>query len=87
MVSEFHRNLAPGDRCVVFDSRLFVDDKTTPLSVTLRPATVLRRYSAQRIDFDRGGYLNEWVDLVDVAFDHSSVVSRGHFTTGVRPCP
>ena len=38
------RNLMPGDRVLVFDSSLFKDDISTPLSFTERPATVVCRY-------------------------------------------
>lgn len=67
----------PGDRCKVFDPRLFVDDKKTPLSKTMQPATVLKRYS-----YFSNGF---WDDVVDVIFDHNNRVSRAHFTNGVIP--
>lgn len=38
------RNIMPGDRVLVFDSLLFENDIKTPLSHTVRPATVVARY-------------------------------------------
>jgi hypothetical protein len=71
----------PGDRCMVFDHRLFVDDNKTPLTKTMQPATVVRRYGK------RSGYQPAWKypDLVDVIFDHDGRESRGHFTDSVTP--
>lgn len=68
----------PGDRVLVYDALLFVDDETAPLSVTMRPATVLRRYGCRSKD----GRMN-YPDVVDVHFDHRGE-SRAHFTCGVR---
>ena len=63
----------PGDRVLVFDPSLWIDDKKTPLSVTIKLATVVCHY----------GLSKEYPSLLDVVFDHSSKVSKGHFTTGV----
>lgn len=73
----------PGDRVLVFDHLLWIDDKKTPLSVTLKPATVLCRYGF------RSEYRPEWIypDCVEVQFDHRERPSRGHFTDGVHPLP
>jgi hypothetical protein len=79
------REIMPGDRVSVFDPRLFVDDKKTPLSVTMRPATVVCRYGL-KVGY-RASMEKPWIypDLVDVEFDHRlGVVSKGHFTDGVR---
>jgi len=65
-----------GSRVLVFDPRLFKDDKTTPFSITMKPATVVFRY----------GYVSQYWgwkydDVVDVVFDHDPHrISRGHFT-------
>jgi len=67
----------PGTRVVVFDPSLFIDDKKTPLSTTMKPATVLRWYG-RRSNF---GGVNE--SLIDVNFDHRGE-SCGHFTTHVK---
>ena len=64
--------LAPGDRVLVFDPRLYKDDKITPPAYTFRPATVKRYYRDN----------NE--SLIDVVFDYDGRLSRGHFTWGVR---
>ena len=73
--------ILPGSRVKVFDGRLFVNDKATPLSVTMKPATVVKRYGY------RSEYNREWVypDCVDVIFDHwPERVSKGHFTNCVE---
>lgn len=72
--------LYPGDRVMVFDSLLFVDDRKTPLTHTVRPATIVCRYG-------RKSNIGPWVyeDLVDVVFDHRpDKISKGHFTDCVR---
>jgi hypothetical protein len=79
------REIMPGDRVSVFDPQLYVDDKKTPLSVTVRPATVVRRYGKKV--FYPSSMTKPWLylDLVDVEFDHRlGDVSKGHFTSGVR---
>jgi len=69
-------DLKIGDRVMVFDYRLFVDDKKTPLSFTVRPATITR--------IDLTTRPNE--PMVDVHFDHHSVeqISHGHFVWGIK---
>ena len=64
----------PGTRVMVFDPSLFIDDEKTPLSFTVRPATVLRWYG-------RWSTFGAWADadLIDVDFDHRGE-SCGHFT-------
>ena len=79
------REIMPGDRVSVFDPRLFVDDWSTPLSVTFRPATVVCRYGKKV--FYQASMEKPWVypDLVDVEFDHRpGVISKGHFTDGIK---
>jgi len=68
----------PGTRVMVFDPRLFVDDKKTPHTVTVKPATVLRWYGKRSNFFG-------WTDgnLIDVDFDHRGE-SRGHFADMVK---
>jgi signal peptidase I len=90
------RNILPGDRVVVFDPRLYVDDVRTPLSYTMRPAIVMRRYGMKIVDrshieySDNGRMYGEpvaWVypDLVDVLFYHMpDKISCGHFTNSVE---
>lgn len=71
-------NVMAGCRVLVFDSRRFVNDVATPLSVTLRPATVIRRY--KRRSFGGRGM----DDLVDVRYDGEDRISRGHFVSWLR---
>lgn len=77
--------IMPGDRVMVFDPRLFVDDKSTPSSMTMKPATVVCRYGYKQpaVPFEEGA--KDWIypDLVDVEFDHRGL-SKGHFTYGVK---
>lgn len=76
------RPIMPGDRVIVFDHRLFDNDKTTPLSVTMRPATVLRRYG-KKCHYPISEETYFYPDLIDVDFDHRGE-SNGHFTKRVR---
>ena len=39
----------PGTRVLVFDPSLFIDDVKTPLSTTMKPATVLRWYGKRSL--------------------------------------
>lgn len=72
----------PGTRVLVFDATLFVDDKSTPLSHTVRPATVVCWYGCRASEV-LGGY--QYPSLIDVQFDHRpQAISRGHFTDAVR---
>ncbi len=79
-------SILPGSRVIVFDSRLYVDDRLTPLSTTMRPATVVRRYGKlETKTTDEDLRLGNYPDLVDVVFDHRPfAVSNGHFTSGVK---
>jgi hypothetical protein len=59
----------------VFDSRLFVDDKSTPLSVTMQRATVMKKYL-----YKNKGEPNSCLDLVfDVRFYRDGKISKAHF--------
>lgn len=75
-----------GSRVLVFDHTLYKDDKTTPLSVTLKPATVVCRYGyvSEHMTKLYGAKAGRYDDLIDVIFDHKPTkVSKGHFTRGV----
>lgn len=77
-------SIAEGARVIVFDPRLYVDDARTPLSVTMQPATVLRRYlKSWRRDISRGPVMG-YDDVVDVRFDHDGRESRAHFTSYLK---
>jgi hypothetical protein len=76
-------DILPGTRILVFDSSLFKDDIKTPLSNTVRPATVVCRYGCYGQSRLTRHY--KYSDLVDVVFDHRpDKVSTGHFTNGVK---
>lgn len=68
----------PGTRVIAFDPRRFRDDQSTPLSVTMRRATVQRWY----------GYISEhfgrYANQVDLIFDGDTKESRGHFADGMQ---
>jgi len=70
-----------GDRVLMFDGSLYVDDVKTPLYVTMKAATVIRHYGRKKIP----GCDWSWDEpsLIDVRFDHDGRLSRGHFTGGV----
>jgi hypothetical protein len=77
-------DIMPGDRVLVFDWRLFKDDISTPLSVTMKPATVVCRYGALKQTYLSGDLeLGPYPDLCDVKFDHREEVSKGHFTSRI----
>ena len=64
---------------MVFDASLFKDDRTTPLSMTMKPATVICWYGYRDKQF--GIYGN----MVDVLFDHRPErVSKGHFVWATK---
>lgn len=71
--------IMPGDVVVVFDPRLYVDDRKTPASVTMQPATVLRRYGFRSPEY---GWI--YPDVIDVRFHHDNRESRAHFTNYAR---
>lgn len=72
-----------GDRALVYDHRDFINDKVTPCSMLMRPATVVRRYGKVT---DYGSGPCQYPDLVDVVFDHRpDTVSHGHFTDRIDP--
>jgi hypothetical protein len=74
--------IMPGDRVTVFDSRLFIDDVTTPLCVTLRATVVVRRYGVKALVL---GHSVAYPDLCDVIFDYDpGKMSFGHFTYGIK---
>ena len=80
------KNLFPGTRVKVFDHLLFKDDKSTPLSHTVRPAIVIKWYGYVSLWMEReyGREAAIYPDLVDVKFDHREQISHGHFSDGVE---
>lgn len=73
------RKIATGARLLVFDSRLFIDDVTTPLSMTMQPCTVTRGNYSKRSSL---GYVEH--DLIDVRFDRDGKESRAHFAASAE---
>lgn len=74
-----------GRRAKVFDSLLFKDDVSTPLSMTMRPATIVCHYGYRQTTF--AGEAVDWIysDCVDVVFDHRpDRISHGHFTVTIK---
>lgn len=81
-------DLMPGDRIMLFNYRLWKDDKTTPLSVTMQPCTVLNRYGKMKTRYPGlhdDEQLGPYEDLIDVNFDNGGK-SEGHFTYNVQEC-
>ena len=80
------REIWPGMRVKVFDHRLFKDDVSTPLSLTMQPAIIIRRYGEVKPGYEG---LGPWYypDLIDVVFDRDGKESRAHFTTGAELVP
>ena len=75
-----------GSRVLVFDHTLYVNDIKTPLSVTMRSATVISRYGfiSKYIEKEHGREAAKYPDCCDVIFDHSGRVSRVHFTNYLK---
>jgi hypothetical protein len=79
----------PGDRVLGFDNRLYVNDRVTPLSVTMKPATIICRYGYVSYDMMRIlGWSYEtaqYPDLCDIKFDHRpDEISKAHFTVFLK---
>ncbi len=74
MVEDFF----PNKRVKVFDPTLFIDDVKTPLTVTMKEATIVRWYGMW--NWDHSYYYDS---LIDVIFDHRGL-SRSHITTFVK---
>jgi hypothetical protein len=71
------RYFYPGTRVKVLDNTLYKDDKSTPLSYTVRPATVVCWYGRKSVLL---GKYCRYDNLIDVIFDHRPErVSRAHF--------
>jgi hypothetical protein len=73
-----------GTRVIVFDSRLYKDDVTTPSAQTRQPATVLRHYGEPLQHYSKDLHLGPYESLIDVQFDHDGRISKGHFTWGIE---
>lgn len=70
------QTLNVGDRVIVFDHTLYKDDITTPLAMTMKPATI----TDIQIPYDMKGEL-----LISVRFDHRpKTISRNHFSSYIE---
>lgn len=79
------KDLMPGDRVIVFDSILYKDDFTTPLTHTMKAATIVCRYGRKDPPIGEDYPERTYDDLCDVVFDHrKDSVSKGHFTYGIK---
>lgn len=68
-------DIKKGMRFKIFDHRLFIDDKKTPLNITMKPATI----EAVHLK-----HSNLTEDAVDVIFDHRpNEISKAHFAWGI----
>jgi hypothetical protein len=84
------REILAGDRVMVHDPRLFIDDIKTPVSFTRRSATVIRRYgyySETMAELCENKEAGKYPDCVDVVFDYDGRESKGHFTSGIELIP
>jgi hypothetical protein len=73
------KKLFPGARVRVFDAKLFRNDRSTPLSMTMQRATVVRWYGQLEMRYSDGLTFGPYDSLIDVVFDHDGRLSRGHF--------
>lgn len=79
-IEESMETYYPGTRVLVFDPSLYKDDTKTPLSMTMKPATVVKWYG-HRDENSNWRYPNS----VDVVFDYKpGYVSKGHFATELK---
>jgi hypothetical protein len=82
-MKENQMELFNGDRVIVNDNRLYINDVKTPPEIVNKPATIIRRYGI------RSEYNANWIypDCIDVQFDHRDEgdISHGHFTNGAIP--
>ena len=67
-------DLKIGDKVMVFDHRIYIDDKITPKEMTFKSANVLKIYKTDKYD----------EDVVDVRFDYDGRISRAHFVWGIE---
>ena len=65
-----------GDRVRVFDARLFVDDRKTPLSVTMQVGTIKHLWTT-----------DDGQPVADVRLDRDGRLSRGHFNWAIEDMP
>jgi hypothetical protein len=80
-----------GMRCLVFDPSLYIDDVKTPLSVTMKLATVLRRYFYEESEVMQRLFgpfkprkKNFYDEVIDVRFDYNGKESKAHFVWAVE---
>ena len=64
--------LRVGTKVLIKDHRLYKDDISTPLAVTMQSAVIVKSYR-------KGGS-----DLLDVKFDRDGMVSKGHFADSIK---
>lgn len=78
--------IAPGTRVKVFDHTLYKNDTLTPLSVTMKSATVVKHYGELAHRYPINDLtLGPYESMIDVVFDHKPErESCGHFTWGVE---
>jgi len=67
-------DLKIGDKVMVFDHRLFLDDKITTSTMTHNSATVLSIYKTPKY----------YEDVADVRFDYDGRISKAHFIWGIE---
>jgi hypothetical protein len=84
-ISDEDRIFNIGDRVWVFDSLLFKNDKSTPLSYTVRKATVIEWIGYITEYYSPDLSLGPYDSCVTVLFDHRPErASPGHFTYAVE---
>ncbi len=70
----------PGTRVMVFDPSLYIDDITTPIKTTVKPATIVCWFGCWNYNHT---YYHD--SLIDVIFDHRpDKISKSHFTSFVK---
>ncbi len=79
LMKPWHWNILPGARVKAFDSRKYIDDIKTPLSITMRTATVICRYGQKS---KHSGWI--YPDLCDIQFDGEKCIYEGKFTYGLE---
>jgi hypothetical protein len=80
-----YKGILPGTRVKVFDHLLYKNDKVTPLSDTMKDATVVRHYGSLVERYSDDLILGPYPSCIDVVFDHRpDKISKGHFTYAIR---
>lgn len=72
----FKETFIPGDIIMAFDYRLYKDDKTTPLSVTMRKAVVKRWVGEPKRVYGKDLVLGPYPSVLEIVFEGEDSVRK-----------